>query len=209
VLLGAWVKVEASVEALDIGTGTGMIALMIAQRNPYIVIDAIEIDEASAMNASNNAANSPWSKRITVFNQDLQSFPQTKQYDLIVSNPPYFLAGTSAPIKRKHQSRHATSLPFLDLIKSVQILLKEEGRFSLILPVIEGNIFIEMAEAHGLFLKRLTTVYSKEEKPAERLLMELGKTRHTQIEESSLIIQEGERHEYTAAYKKLTKDFYL
>lgn len=210
VLLGAWVTCEEAKNALDIGTGTGMIALMLAQRNINLWVDGVEIEVEAAQQAKVNARNCLWNERIKIIESNIVDFAQntTQQYDCIVTNPPYFNAGTVSPKNSKQQSRHTLSFSHNDLIKVVLKLLHLKGKFSLILPVVEGNEFIEMAQQEGLFLNRLTMVYPKKNKLVERLLMEFGLEEKPQ-EKTELIIQYEKRNHYTPDYIALTKDFYL
>lgn len=210
VLVGAWVNIAEAKTALDIGTGTGLIALMLAQRNEQVKIDAIEIEVVAARQARANVAKSPWAKRVKVHHLNILDFVQknNQQYDCIICNPPYFNAGTISPKNSKQQSRHTLSYSHLELIEVVVKLLETQGKFSLILPTEEGQVFIEKAKEAKLYLNRLTQVYPKKEKPVERLLMEFGKEEKDLVEEQ-LIIQYEKRNDYTPDYIALTKDFYL
>lgn len=210
VLLGAWGSVEDAQTALDIGTGTGLIALMLAQRNSILNIEAIEISKEAAQLASSNVLASPWNDRVRVIQQNILDFATNvdKQYDCIVTNPPYFNAGTISPKRSKQGSRHTLSFSHDNLLKVVNQLLKPSGRFALILPAIEGQQFIYKAKKDELHLNRLTQVRSKKDKVVERFLMEFGKE-PGKVTENELIIQYEERNHYTPEYIDLTKDFYL
>lgn len=211
VLLGAWADVQAAKSILDIGTGTGLIALMAAQRNKLAKIDAVEIDVMSYEEAKQNFEESKWSERFKIFNATIQDFAksQKKQYDLIISNPPYFINSTKSKYDYKNQVRHTDNLSFEDLIESVYILLNDSGKFCVVLPFAEGVIFEALAKAKNLFCTKKVNVKGRDFKPTERLLMQFEKIEKP-IKESHLTIQNTpKRHDYTSDYIELTKDFYL
>lgn len=212
VLLGAWAKTYGVRHILDIGTGTGVIALMLAQRCGA-QIDAIDIDEQTAKEAKQNVQNSPWHDRVHVQNISLQDFEkiQDGKYELIVSNPPYFNDTIPATEESRTKARHAIHLPFPDLIHAATKLLTKDGKFYVILPTKEGEQFREMAEAKGLHLRRLTRVKTTPEKPEKRLLMQFGFTAKPQVSESTLVIEKDNLNaqHYTGEYVELTKDYYL
>lgn len=208
VLLGAWVKVEDQKNILDIGTGTGLIAIMLAQQiEKAIQIHAVEIDDDAYLQALENKENCLWSQKINVFHQKIQEFETSEKYDLIVSNPPYFLNGVKAATQKRHQARHTDTLSFDDLLKAVDRLLAENGKFYLILPYQEGIIFEEKALGYQLFCTRKTNVRSKKDKPLERLLLQFER-KNSILEENNLIIQHEKRNDYTADYIALTNQFY-
>lgn len=209
VLLGAWTNVTGSKTVLDIGTGTGLIALMIAQRNPVASIHAIEIDQDSAAEASANVSRSPWADRVKVFHESIQNFSAlaTHAYDLIVSNPPFFNSGTASPSANRHQARHTIQLPQKDLIQSVTGLLSDQGRFSVIIPVTESDHFIGMAAACGLRPSHITIFFPKAHKPSERHLIEFTRTEGSTTQDQ--LVQYLEHGEWTEEYKNLTRDFHL
>lgn len=210
VLLGAWSRATEG-NVLDIGTGTGLIALMLAQRTQTALIDAIEIDVSSAEQAKENVADSPWNDRVSIQCKSVQEFAEgrTELYDLIVSNPPFFNNAYKAPDTSRNTARHTDELPPQDLIQISSQLLKDNGLLSLILPVEEGRQIIDMAKDNGLHLHRICKVHAKPDYPEKRWLMELGKTPVEKPLETKLIIEEGGRHQYSDAYIDLTKDFYL
>ncbi len=213
VLLGAWVSVRGDERrVLDIGTGTGLIALMLAQRldNEDVYIDAVEIDEASAIQARENVAASPWARQVAVCHSDIQSFSPFAKYDLIVTNPPYFVDSLLSPNPGRTAARHTTELSFSDLIASVVRLLNPEGRLSLILPIVESQCF-EQEAVGKLRLVRRCRLFGRETLPAKRDLCEYvlnDSTEELQPQES-LTIESGGRHQYTAQYRELTREFYL
>jgi tRNA1Val (adenine37-N6)-methyltransferase len=173
VLLGAWADVQGATRILDVGTGTGVIALMLAQRTATAVIDAVEIDRDSATQAAKNIADSPWAARVNVFTMPFQTYTANAfaSYDLIVSNPPYFVDALLPDTEERLLSRHAASLSYEDLIAGVNALLRDTGRFCLILPYAEANVFIAKAAMAQLYCTHKTNVCSAPEKPVKRLLL--------------------------------------
>ncbi len=208
VLLGAWCDVEHAKTILDIGTGTGLIALMAAQRNPSAHIDAVEIDSEAATQAAENVANSPFSAKIRVICDTIQNFSQHAQtYDALVCNPPYFVNSLKCPQQERSTARHTDTLSFDDLLKVATKLLAKNGTFSIILPTSEANIFREKATDFDLHLAKITHVVPT---PNAEIKRELMCFRHEKsiIEENRLVI-ELSRHNYTSEYIALTKNFYL
>lgn len=209
VLLGAWVNTGNAEKILDIGTGTGIIALMLAQKSSGL-IDAIDMDINAYNQALENAMNCKWKDRVQIHHTSLQKYVTLcdKKYNLIVSNPPYFVGSSKAfEISRTH-ARHTDQLSFDDLLDGVLKLLDTEGQFNVILPVKESHIFREMAEKDSLFLTKLTRVVTTVDKPEKRLLMRFEFTKKA-LEENSIVIEQDGRHNYSDAYKELTKDYYL
>lgn len=212
VLLGAWVKTYGVRRALDIGTGTGVIALMIAQKCGC-QIDAIEIDLDGATEAKENVRVSPWAERVHVQNISLQDFAKMndERYDLIVSNPPYFLDSLQPTEANRTKARHAVLLPFEELIAGAKKLLNKEGKLYVILPVREGERFVELAAVQGLHLRRIMRVKATPDKIEKRWLMQFGFQSKPSISDSTLVMEKDPqvRHSYTDEYKELTKDYYL
>lgn len=208
VLLGAWTNLESASRILDVGTGTGLIAIMMAQRSKA-AIDAVEIDEASCTQARENVERCPWSDRISIYHQTFQSFAhgQENLYDLIVSNPPYFIKSLKSPDLARAAARHTDELPQDELIDGVTKLLHESGRFSAIFPYVEGNIFVAKAAANGLFCCRRVNVVGKQGAGVKRLLLEFSKEK-LPLDESDLTIRDTD-DAFTIDYQLLTKDFYL
>lgn len=209
VLLGAWANVTGANRILDIGTGTGVIALMLAQRTTGAHIDAIEIDAQSAAEARSNVNLSPWANRIDVINCSLQSFAPSvsHRYDLIVSNPPYFNQSLKSAHTGRNIARHTESLPYNHLIEGVIKLLSPSGRFCGIFPYSEGNVFIAMAGAHGLYCTQKVNVQSRPSRKVLRVLLQL-ETQKRAVAESTLTIHNPDGS-YSDEYKRLTEDFYL
>lgn len=209
VLLGSWVTTPGVKKILDIGTGTGIIALMLAQKSSA-TIDAIDIDENAYLQALQNVNNCKWNERIHVHHTSLQQFAFSThhKYDLIVSNPPYFVDSSKASEESRTNARHTDQLPFDDLLNGVLNLLSPTGKFYVILPTKESQVFREMAEKQHLFLTKLTRVITRTDKPEKRLLMKFKFTQKV-VEEDSIIIENEGRHCYTNEYTELTKDYYL
>lgn len=209
VLLGAWVNVENAVTVLDVGTGTGLIALMIAQRSDAN-ITGVEIEKNAAEEANLNVQNSKWSNRISIINSSFQEYVKKtgKKFDVIVSNPPFF--SNSVKNKNLHLSiaRHNHLLPFEDIIAGAEILLNDNGILSLILPVSQANAFTEKALGKNLFLNRLTLVKPFPEKEPNRSLMEFGKKQHT-FEKTVISVFDDTGKDYSEEFKNMAHDFYL
>ncbi len=210
VLLGAWANITSSKKILDIGTGTGILALMIAQRNSQAIIHAVEIDDLAVADATINIKNSNWSERITLFHKSIQDFIKIRLdvYDHIISNPPFFINSTLGPDKSRNAARHTLLLSFEEILKSCDLLLRKEGSLSIILPPNEAKEFLATAILFGFYCNRKTEIYPKENKSVERVLMELSKTQQVCVKDSIVIQKSDESNDYTEPYKELTKDFY-
>jgi len=210
VLLGAWADVSGAKRILDIGTGTGLIALMMAQRNSDTLIDALEIEPEAFQEAVFNAEQSPWNERIQIELFSFQEFSgkAVLKYDLIVSNPPYFTNGHKAPLENRATARHSDSLPLGDLISGAIGLLNETGKIALVLPVDGLPELSRLADSNNLHISRICHVKPNPQKPVFRILVELTNTECI-IQEENLMIEFDKHHDYTMEYKELTKDFYL
>lgn len=209
---GADAETKKVGRVLDIGSGTGVIALMVAQRTSNAQIDAVEPDSGSCEDALRNFAESPWADRLHLHDVTLQEYvsryAEKVQYDLIVSNPPYFVDSLKAPDPVRNAVRHAVSLPFEELLDGVKALLAEHGRFAVILPVTEGVLLEKLALERSLHCVRKCLVQTKPGVPPKRVMMEFG--RKSVPLRSDLLIMETERHqEFTEEYRRLTRDFYL
>ncbi|MBK8627046.1 MAG: methyltransferase [Saprospiraceae bacterium] len=212
ILLGAWTNLSDKNTALDIGTGTGIIAMMMAQRNTQMIIHALEIDADAFLQASENMVNSPYSEKLLCIHQPVQEYAKMAdiKYDLIVSNPPFFSGGTFSLNENKASVRHTIKLSHFDLLSSVKLLLKDDGHFDVVLPYIEGLRFVEMAAQYDFGAVSITEVRPKKEKNIERLLIRLAPKHNGKCVTNELIVQEtDEANEYTEDMKALTKDFYL
>ncbi len=208
-LLGAWVNVENVENILDIGTGTGLIALMLAQRSPAKAL-GIEIEKSAAEEASKNVNNSRWNDRVSVQNISFQDFVKTtdQRFDLIVSNPPFFSGGSKNEIQNKAIARHNHLLPFSVLISGAVKLLRQKGRLAVVLPTVPAEEFIDLGISKGLFLNRITRVKPKATKQCNRFLIECSKEK-TSIVEDELIIYSNDSSDFTEMYKEITREFYL
>jgi len=212
VLLGSWVGLEGVRTCIDIGAGCGIIALMLAQRSEEIVqITGIEIDDESWTQASANAAQSEWSERIEMVHSSIQDYmwDAPGKVDLIVSNPPFFTGGTLSESQPKNEVRHTVKLPHSDLLRAVKKLMNATGRFAVILPVMEGYRFVELAEQYRLYLTKRTQVFTRPGKPVERLLMEFSHLDGQPVREDNLVIHKQDTADFSDEYKSLTGDFYL
>lgn len=209
VLLGAWVRISVSDRnILDVGTGCGVIALMLAQRSGENTrIDAIEIEEQDARQAADNAQASPWKDRVKVHHTSLQNFLPQKQYDLIVSNPPYFTNSFLSDDKNRSRARHAHLLPYDDFLDHTTRLMSHRARLAIILPPAESARMEELATTRGLSVIRTTQFRARKHKPVERILLELAFVGTTVKDDELILYAEG--NNWSDAYLKLTQDFYL
>ena len=210
VLLGAWINPDNSKTILDIGTGTGIISLMLAQKTEA-KITAIDIDKQSTEQAKLNVLASSYKTKIDVKNISIQELAKDngQKFDLIVTNPPYFIDSFKGTEVNRTIARHADALPFEELIDSVKKLLDIKGKFCLILPKNEAGIFRKMAELKGLYLSKLLRIRTKPEKESEKRHLMQFEFKETEFSESTLVLEENESRNYTQDYKEFTKDYYL
>ena len=211
ILLGAWAEVTGAKAILDVGTGTGLIALMLAQRTELAAIHAVEIDKAACAQAAANMEKAPWAGRLKAIHSSIQDFAKrsSQSYDLIVSNPPFFTGGTFSSSQDKTSVRHTVKLPHGDLLSSVRSLLAKDGKFCAVLPNIEGLRFIELAKTYGFYCTKMTKVKPLAEKPVERLLLQFERT-EKEMAKDELVIQKGAgANNWSAAFVALTGTFYL
>lgn len=211
VLLGAWSPIpENCYSVLDIGTGTGIIALMIAQRCDAKQIDALEIDEDAYEQATENFENSPWDDRLFCFHAGLDELidEPEDEYDLIISNPPFYTENFKSDNEQRDLARFEESMPFEMLIEAADLLLSENGIFSLVIPFKEEENFLALAKEYELFPMKITRIKGNPTTEVKRSLLAFQRFSTTEIEIDELII-ETERHVYTEEYIALTKDFYL
>lgn len=210
-LLGSWTPLVNNPRTiLDIGSGTGIIALMLAQRTEYSVIKAIEMDSDSFDECAENFASSPWQERLSCKNLTWQEFYKNnkwEKYDLMVSNPPFYSESLPQNPTAKHLAKFSISLPFDQLIKGVSELLSENGVFCVILPFKEKMNFIELAKNADVFPFKSTDVKGNDKAPQKRSLLAFSRQRVSC--ESTELILEIDRNIYTKEYQELTKDFYL
>lgn len=209
VLLGAWVSLENPESILDIGSGTGLIALMLAQRSDAIQIDAIEIEAHAYEQAVENFENSDWSDRLFCYHASLQDFVDEidEKYDLIVSNPPFYTDAYESINKQRSLARFESALPFEELIESTAKLLSKNGNLALITPYKEEEKVLKIALKNELFPQKITRVKGTANSEIKRSLLLFSFQENTpEIDE---LIIELSRHQYTDEYKALVKDFYL
>jgi len=210
VLLGAWTPIENNpFSILDIGTGTGIIALMLAQRSSAEQIDALEIDEEAYEQATDNFENSPWNDRLFCFHAGLDEFVEEPEdeYDLIVSNPPFYSEDYKSNDDQRDLARFQDAMPFEDLIEAAALLLSENGIFSVIIPFKEEENFIAIAKEYDLHPLKITHAKGTPTSEIKRSLLALTRN-ETSVLTNELVIETA-RHIYTPEYIELTQDFYL
>ena len=211
VLLGAWTPIDNNpANILDIGTGTGVIALMLAQRSNAQQIDALEIDEEAYEQAVDNFENSPWSDRLFCFHAGLDEFVEEPEdeYDLIVSNPPFYTEDYKSDNEQRDLARFADAMPFEDLIEAADLLLSENGIFAVIIPFKEEDRFLAIAKEYELYPFKITHVKGTPTSETKRSLLAFSRKETIDFPVDELII-ETSRHQYTPEYITLTRDFYL
>ena len=212
VLLGAWAPINhRPFSVLDIGAGTGLIALMLAQRSHAEQIDAIEIDENAFEQCVDNFENSPWNDRLFCFHASLDNFMEDledEEYDLIVSNPPFYSEDYKTESEQRDLARFQDALPFEDLIEAADLLLSENGIFAVIIPFKEEENFIDLCAEVELYPIKVTRVKGTPTTEIKRSLLAFKRYELSTLTTDELII-ETSRHQYTDDYINLTKDFYL
>ena len=207
ILLGAWADLSDKKKGIDIGSGTGIISIMLCQRNEILEIDSIEVSEKAVLDAKKNIKNCKWNERINLIHKDLKLFSTENKYDLIISNPPYFQKSLKPKDLDRLKARHEVSLNYKDVLNFSEKHLLKNGTINLILPIDQKQEVIEYAEKFGLYVSKECIVFPKPNKNPHRLLIELSKTKKT-FESQSLTIENDGRHNYTDNYKKLTREFY-
>lgn len=211
VLLGAWCPIKNNpISILDIGAGTGILSLMLAQRSNAEQIDAIEIDENAYEQCVENFEASPWSDRLFCFHAGLDEFMDEPEdeYDIIISNPPFYTDDYKSENEQRDLARFADAMPFEDLVEGAHLLLSENGIFAVIIPFKEEENFIALAKNWDLFPFKITRVKGTPTTETKRSLLAFSRTKKTSIAIDELIIETA-RHQYTDDYIALTKDFYL
>lgn len=210
ILLGAWAPIAQVKHALDIGTGSGLLALMLAQRtDTRVTLDAVELDESAAEQARENVDTSPWAARIQVYQADIQQWqpPHTRRYELIVSNPPFFAEGVPCATSQREQARYTTTLDHVTLLSCAAECITEEGFFCVVLPVDIGNAFVQRAQTMGWHLRLRTDVAETEMRPPHRVLLAFSPTAGECF--SDRLIIRGPEQQYSEGFTALTQDFYL
>jgi tRNA1Val (adenine37-N6)-methyltransferase len=210
VLLGAWTPVANCSRIVDIGTGTGLLALMCAQRNALATIDAVEIDASAAVQAKANFDLSPWGNRLTVHHADVCEFANRaiEKYDLAICNPPFFVGSLHAPDKSRTTARHDLYLPLTDLSVAVVKLLTHNGRFAVVLPPEQLGALVLIMKDIGFYPSNCLNIHPTPTKPVKRVLALFVRGDGATLAED-LIVETNGRHVYSEDYKLLTKGFYL
>ena len=211
VLLGAWTPITNNpFSILDIGAGTGIIALMLAQRSNAQQIDALEIDEAAYEQATDNFENSPWNDRLFCFHAGLDEFIEEpeEEYDLIVSNPPFYAEEYKTENESRDLARFQDAMPFEQLLEAAALLLSENGIFAVIIPCKEEENFMALANEFELYPLKITRVKGTPTTAIKRSLLAFSRNKTTHLPIDELVIETA-RHVYTAEYIALTTDFYL
>lgn len=209
VLLGAWADVTNKKQILDIGTGTGLIAIMLAQRSDAM-IEGIEKEKSASEQAVNNAANSPWSDRLKMLHASFDEFAEKldHKYDLVVSNPPYHKETIVSPHVGRQMARFAGNLDFGTILNLSARLLTAAGSISLILPASDEKNARDYANMNGMYTKRMTRVIPSPGKPVSRVLLEFS-FEPVELKINSFIIEDKGRHHYSPDYIRLTREYYL
>lgn len=208
VLLGRWVETFPDDAVLDIGTGCGILPLMLAQKG-VAMADAVDLDAQSVAEAQENFHASQWRDRLRAYCTDVKSYQPDCRYDLIVSNPPFFINSFKCDAARKNMARHTdNSLSFADLCKVSRDLLKPQGRLALVLPMTESAAFLKEAESQGLFLHKKMEIIPVEGKEPNRVNLEMRKTPAETIHTESFMIRDVSNR-FTSQYNDFLKDFYL
>ena len=212
VLLGVLAPTIDSGRILDIGTGTGLVGIMLSQRCPQAMVTGVDLDANAAKQAEENATSTGW--KIKIINKSIQDFSSQceEKFDLIVSNPPYFINSLKAPEKNRNTARHTDELSYEELIESAEKLLSEEGKFSVIIPYSEEENFIGIANKRNLIAESSVRIIPKVGKDSKRSVITFCRCKNKincNINVTELVIEKEERHCYSDEFKKLTADFYL
>lgn len=210
VLIGAWAESNNVSQILDIGSGTGLISLMLSQRFPNSSILGIELDRDAYIESIENVARSSWGERIDIVNQSIQAFAQTCEttYGLIVSNPPFFQTQYRPESESRSRARHNDTLSFADLLTSAKKLLASDGRFCFVIPAESQSEIESLCKEMDLCMAKKCMVYPTPHKPAKRILYSISKQK-IETDTEAIVVESHGRHQYSQEYKNLTKDFYL
>jgi len=223
VLLGAWANVSEAKSILDIGSGTGVIALMLAQKNTEAIVDAIDIDEYAYEQAKENFEHSKWNNRLNAFHSSLQNFAVSPPlaevarafqrdgggciYDIVISNPPYFVDDLKTGNQQKDLAKHSTALTYEELLSGINLLLQETGKAFLVIPIFNVPLIEAIGEKENLFISKLAEVIAVTGKNPYLVLLQLEREKKEPVKET-ITIQDADCN-FTAQYKQLTKEFYL
>ncbi|OLF76475.1 tRNA (adenine-N(6)-)-methyltransferase [Pseudoalteromonas haloplanktis] len=206
ILLGAWADLSGANTLLDIGTGTGLLALMCKQRAPHLKVSAVEVDEAAYQQALQNCQQSPWPD-ISIYHQPIQQFEAAGLFDCVIANPPYFNQSLKGDNAARNTARHTDGLSFAELIAAFRHLSHQHSRFNLILPTTEAQLFITLAQQQGMYLNRHCQVKATAHKPFTRSLMTFSYGQ-SEISTAKLCIR-ADDNSYTSQYQALCREFYL
>lgn len=208
VLLGAWTSVQNAHKILDVGTGTGLVALMLAQRSlPDADIVALEIDATAAGQARDNVTRSPWKERVEVVQADFRSYQSSDKFDVVVSNPPYFVDSLECPDRQRNAARHNDSLTYEELLEGVAGLLAEDGAFTIVIPVDVADRVKMIAAVKNLYAVRQLNVITKPGGVPKRTLITFTFSNQECVVEE--LLTELARHQYSEEYIALTQEYYL
>ena len=208
-LLGAWANApEGPCKILDIGTGTGLVALMMAQRFPESQVFGVDIDPEAVIQATQNAEASPFSDRIKISECDATKMTDKEEFDVIVCNPPYFIDSLTCPKDQRTLARHAVSLTYESLMQAAKKLLKNDGKISIVIPTENNDIIESAATFAGLFITRLCLIKTTPNKLPKRQLIEFSKQQNQKIDFKEEIL-EMIPNQRSVWYHELTKDFYI
>lgn len=208
-ILGAWTPVLPGVKhVLDIGAGTGLLSLMLAQRSLSIAIDAIESEHDAAVQAGENAASSPWKERINIIEGDIRSYNFNNKFDLIISNPPFFINSLRSDDETKNKARHNDTMAFTDLLNAMNNLLNEGGYASILLPAGEYEILKQLLEENGWHESCRLSIRHRQDAPAKRIVGLFSRKKQTGLHDELLTIYD-DKNNYTARFKELLAPFYL
>jgi len=209
IMLGAWAPIEAGVPSLlDMGTGTGLLALMAAQRNPQARIWGLEIEAGAAARAQENVRQSPWADRIRILHQSVQAFSSPESFEAILCNPPYFSAGVLPATEARRLARHNEQLSLSELMQQIERLLSQSGQAHVVLPWEAQEELLSLASQAGLYPQQLVQVHSRPQKPPFRMLISLGR-KEASYSPRSLFLHEETGTHYHPAYQQLVQAFYL
>ncbi|GAB3947806.1 methyltransferase [Spirosoma harenae] len=208
-VLGAYADLGVGGSILDIGTGTGLLALMAAQRNSTARIDAIEMDEAAYQQAAENVGSSPFSERVNVVHSRIQDFVGQNGYDRILTNPPFYTNHLRSPDAAVNRALHTDELPFADLVNTVTRFLKPDGEWWVLLPPYESGKLVELAQAESLFPFKQLSVRHHAKKPVFRMITAFSFDRQAVNEEVLDIYEVNGQSTYTPEFQSLLRDFYL
>ena len=210
-LFGAFINLEPNSSVLDIGSGTGLLSLMLAQRFEQATFTGVEIDQDACTQAAQNVANSAYFARIQMVHAKIQDFNYPARFDTIISNPPFFQEDLKSPTEKKNQAHHAVTLNFEDLLSSIERLLKETGNFFILLPTNEAAVFQQYAARNGWYLLQNLTVRNSSIHKPFRQIMKFSRFKMTTnlLEDNVLDIYESKSRAYTHVFKKLLEPYYL